>query len=289
MTPNNNLSVLPWYNDIRYQNHRKSYAYGAVYPLFALYNMLLPFQIQRATRAGANFTVTVRSLDGLFVENITQQLLDTGLQLVRFESLGYDVIVFPANFTFVSGIKPGQHYIQLSDGVETWFSDVFTAVYSVDDYLKIEWWDIDNLYTDFGAIVYKAPAFKNILYLCSEIGKPDYEFVEEGEDRDNIFFAEKQISEKTYKFTFLAPEFVCDAIRIIRLSDKVVITSQGRTYAPDTFLPTVKWQTQGDIASVEVEFQTNTIVKKIGAGFIQPSFGADFNDDFNNDFKTDNN
>lgn len=39
----------------------------------------------------------------------------------------------------------------------------------------------------------------------------------------------------------------------------------------------------GDLASVEIEFKTNTVVKKIGRGYIISNKG-DFNDDFNNDF-----
>ena len=45
-----------------------------------------------------------------------------------------------------------------------------------------------------------------------------------------------------------------------------------------------EWQTQGDLASVEIEFKTNTVVKKIGRGYIISNKG-DFNDDFNNNFK----
>lgn len=45
MIQNNNISVLPWYTSINEQNHRKSYAYGAIYPLFAPANRLLPFKL----------------------------------------------------------------------------------------------------------------------------------------------------------------------------------------------------------------------------------------------------
>lgn len=289
MTPNNNLSVLPWYTNISYQNHRNTYAYGAVFSLFVPYNQLIPFQIKRNTRSNTSLSVKVYDIDGFLIDDISKQLKETGLQIVRFQSLGYDVIVFPANFTFASKIRIGQYYMTLSDGVETWFSDVFTSVYNVSSYLKIEWYDIDNLVFDYGQIVYKNPQFKNVLYLKTQVGKPDYDFVEEGETRDNLFFAEKQISEKTYKFTFLAPEYICDAIRIIRLSDIVRIYERGRDYNVDTFLVTPKWQTQGDLASVEVEFQTNTIVKKIGRGFIEPTAGGDFSGDYSDDFSTGNN
>ena len=44
MIQNNNTSVLPWYTSINEQNHRKSYAYGAIYPLFAPADRLLPLR-----------------------------------------------------------------------------------------------------------------------------------------------------------------------------------------------------------------------------------------------------
>lgn len=69
---------------------------------------------------------------------------------------------------------------------------MFTVVQDVSGYLKIEWWDIENLVFDAGQIVYTEPKFKNTLYLCTELGKPDYEFEEDGEERDGYFFQENK-------------------------------------------------------------------------------------------------
>jgi hypothetical protein len=46
---------------------------------------------------------------------------------------------------------------------------------------------------------------------------------------------------------------------------------------------TPKWQEQGDLASVEIEFTCDTVAKKIGRAYTLGQDG-DFNDDFNNDF-----
>lgn len=209
---------------------------------------------------------------------------ETGLQVVQFQSLGYDVILYPAILPMPLNQFDGIYYLRLSDGVQTWYSEMFTVVQDVSGYLKIQWWDIENFVFDAGQIVYKNPDFKNTLYLCSELGKPDYEFEEDGEERDGYFFPEKQISVKTFKCTILAPEFLCDVMRFIRMADYIHITDKyGREYDCDTFLITPKWQTQGDLASVEIEFKTNTVVKKIGRGYIINNNG-DFNGDFNNDF-----
>lgn len=285
MIQNNNLSVLPWYTKIDEQNHRKSYAYGDIYPLFSPADRLLPFQLIRSTRTNSIASVILYDKDGKKVADITQYMKDTGLQIVRYQSMGYDVIVYPGTLHLPTKQFDGVYYCTLSDGTQTWYSDMFTMVQDLSGYLKIEWYDVENLVFDAGQIVYQNPGFRNVLYLCAEVGKPEYKFEEEGEERDGYFFPEKQISEKTYKFTILAPEYLCDVMRFIRMADYVRITDKyGRIYDCDTILITPKWQTQGNLASVEVEFETATVVKKIGRGYIITKQG-DFNNDFNNDFK----
>ena len=284
MTQNNNISVLPWYNSLGEQNHRKSYAYGAIYPLIAPANILLPFQIMRTTRSNGITSVMLLDKTGATVANITQPMIEAGLQIVRFQTLGYDIILYPATLPMPINMLDGIYYMRLSDGVQTWYSEMFTVVQDVSGYVKVQWWDIDNLVFDAGQIVYTNPAYKNTLYLCTELGKPEYEFEEEGQDRDGYFFPEKQISTKKYKCTILAPEYLCDVMRFIRMADYIRVRDKyGNVYNCDTFLITPKWQTQGDLASVEIEFKTDTVVKKIGRGYLASDNG-DFNDDYNNDF-----
>ena len=105
------------------------------------------------------------------------------------------------------------------------------------------------------------------------------------ETTDGFFVSCDDISEdKTYKFTILAPEYLCDVLRLVRMSDYVRLRDQyGRVYNADTFLITPQWQTQGNLASVEVEYQTDTVVKKLGYGYT-PQDTGDYNSDFNNDF-----
>lgn len=286
MIQNNNISVLPWYTSIEQQNHRKSYAYGAIYPLFTPKRTLLPFQIMRNTSSRDITGAQLYDKNGVLFADITTALKETGLQIVPFASLGYDVIVYPSLLPFAIDTPDGIYYARMTDGVNVWYSEMFTIVGDLSGCLKIEWYDVENFVFDAGQIVYQNPKFYNVLYLCTELGKPEYTFEEEGETRDGYFFPEKQISEKTYRCMALAPEYLCDVMRFIRMSDKVFVTDKnGRQYDCDTFLITPKWQTQGDLASVEIEFETATVAKKIGRGYITPGRKGDFNNDFNNDFK----
>ena len=44
-----------------------------------------------------------------------------------------------------------------------------------------------------------------------------------------------------------------------------------------------KWEDQGDLAAVECEFETDTVIANIG-GFVPKKLGGDFNNDYNEDF-----
>lgn len=282
MTPNNNLSVLPWYDSIERQNHRRDYAFGNIYPLITPVQKLLPFQMRRDTRTNEITQVILYDLTGNKIADITTAMKETGLIINRYEDDGYDLIIYPGNLLMAIKMPEGMYYVTMSDGVQTWYSEVFNAVNKLDDFLKIEWWDEEPLYYSGGHIEY-GNGFKNRVYLNTQLCRPDYNFEEDGEDRDGFFFAEKQLSEKVYKFNFLAPEYLCDAMRIIRMSDYVEITNKGEKYNAEKFLITPKWQDQGDLAAVDAEFETDTVIKKIGQGYIKEVHG-DFNNDYNADY-----
>lgn len=286
MIPNNNLSVLPWYTSIEQQNARKWWVYGRVYPLFTPAGFILPFQILVPHDAGmvmSNF-VLMDAETNTFVMDLTQQLRGTGLTMKKFAARGYDVVVFPGLFPIATSMLNGRFYIRGTVHTQTYYSEIFTVVNDIEPYLKIKWWDVDDFVMDAGTIVYDAPKFKNVLYLKSDIAKPEYVFDEEGETRDGYFFPTKQISEKKYRFNFLASEYLLDVMRFIRMADFAEIEYHGQTYNLDTFLITPEWEDNGDVAKVEAEFETNTVAKKINRGYIETLSGKDFNNDFNNDF-----
>ena len=289
MIPNNNLSVLPFYESSQYQNARKWWTYGRVYPLFTPAGFVLPFQV--ITQHNANTVVQILYL--FDANNDTTPVADLGPTMTpmitkkQFATLGYDVFVFPGLLPVINSLANGRYYIRMQIGVGgtiiTRVSEIFTVVNDIQPYLKITWWDREDFVMDAGTIVYTNPSFKNVLYLQSDLAKPEYQFEEEGESRDGYFFPSKQISEKRYRFSFLASEYLLDVMRFIRMADYAEISYHGQTYSLDTFLITPEWQAQGDVAAVEAVFDTATVAKKIGLGFTKALRG-DFNDDFNNDY-----
>lgn len=285
MIPNNNLSVLPWYTSIEQQNARKWWVYGRVYPLFTPAGYILPFQIliPHANSVVISSVLLYDANNNVMLSNITSTIKSNGLTSKQFASLGYDVVVYPALLPIIQGIANGRYYLVALINSVYYYSEIFTVVNDIEPYLKITWWDSRDFTMDAGTIVYENPAFQNILYLQSDLAKPEYPFEEEGETRDGYFFPTKQISEKRYRFNFLASEYLLDVMRFIRMADFAEIEYHGQRYSLDTFLITPEWEDNGDVAAVEAVFDTATVAKKIGLGYIKAQRG-DFNDDFNNDY-----
>lgn len=240
-----------------------------------------------------SFSEIVRPVEMLKIYTKTGELVgdysgridEFGFAVKPFVAEGYDVIVYGGQLPRFPQMENGQYYIELGDGVQTWYSEVFTVVNDISGYLKLEWWDVEDFRMDAGTIVYKytnGTQFRNVLYLQADIAKPEYPFEEEGETRDGYFFPIKQISEKHYRFSFLASEYLLDVMRFIRMADYAHIEKNGQIYNLDTFLITPDWEDNGDVAAVEAEFDTATVAKKIGRGYVQPT--GDFNKDFNNDY-----
>lgn len=378
MTPNNNLSVLPFYTSLAEQNARRWWLYGKIFPLYAPQAAsFIPFQITRP-HTGEALIATNTDYDNIILEDGTlepvsiafhtevktystgslssvglheipeaatvegvmavaynsqdemlevfnpitqgtftgQWSLPAGATYIRVmtysdppsETPGYvfgdtmvevqsvilytadgvqvrdlddggegafyykrvsedyDVIVSPA-FPLAAAFPIGQYYLRISDGVNIFYSDIFTVIDDPEDCLLLEWANDEDFVMDAGTIVYTDPAFVNRLYLRAEIAKPDYIFEDEGETRDGYFFPVKQISEKRYRFSFLAPEYLLDVMRFIRMADRITITSKGKIYRPDTFLITPDWEGNGDVAAVQAEFDTDTVAKKLARGY----------------------
>ncbi len=282
MIPNNNLSVLPWYASLDEQNARRWWLYGRIYPLYTRACYLPPWQLavpyEQAFSISAAILHDART--GATLGNLTGNIIG-GMTIKTVGDTDY--LVFPADQPFVNSMDNGQYYIAMTVNGVTYYSEVFTVVNDISPYLKLTWWDMEDFVMDAGRIVYTNPGFKNVLYLPSDIAKPEYVFEEDGETRDGYFFPTKQISEKRYRFSFLASEYLLDVMRFVRMADYAEIEYRGQRYSLDTFLITPEWQDNGDVAAVEAVFDTATVAKKIGLGYLRAQRG-DFNDDFNNDF-----
>ena len=276
MSPNNNFNILAWYDSIDQQNHRKSYMYGSIWGLIAPDNSILPFQFVSPGSLGNVTSIVVKSLNSNKSIDLTGKL-DIQVTNHTDDNNAYSIVMHKGNSTISPKLSEGRHYIVLKQGTKTWYSEVFTVVSNISCYIKLEYWDNDNLYFKGGHIDYTS-GFKFVCYLSTKIGKPSYPFEEELTERDGYKFIEKQTSSKVYNMTFNAPEFMCDALRLVRMCDNINITSDGKVYRALSFSVNVDWEDYGDVAAVDAEFETDTVVTKIANILNGPSeSGTTFN------------
>lgn len=275
------ISPLKFYDDFHKQNRYRSFAYGHVAPLITNPNVVSPFQL---IVSGDVSEIYVRdaNTNKMVTSNVVERFKDAGLRNVT--SNGYNVLLFLGIFP-LSGVidYEGQYWLEIHSG-GWYYSEVFCFDNNIDDCLKIEYWNPEG---DFalknGTIVLGSENFHFILLLKSELGKPEYSFEEEATKRLGYSFIESQVSKKTYKFNTIIPEYLCDAMRIIRLCSQKKITCKGETYDAITFSMEVDWQEQGDLASVTCEFDVDNIITNLGS-FKHEAIGGDFNNDYNNDY-----
>lgn len=277
MSPNNNFNILAWYDSIDQQNHRKSYVYGSIWGLIAPDNSILPFQFVSPGSLGNVTSIVVKSLNSNKSIDLTGKLDIQVTNHTDDDNNAYSIVMHKGNSTISPKLSEGRHYIVLKQGTKTWYSEVFTVVSNISCYIKLEYWDNDNLYFKGGHIDYTS-GFKFVCYLSTKIGKPSYPFEEELTERDGYKFIEKQTSSKVYNMTFNAPEFMCDALRLVRMCDNINITSDGKVYRALSLSVNVDWEDYGDVAAVDAEFETDTVVTKIANILNGPSeSGTTFN------------
>lgn len=276
---NNSLSPLPFYTHLGDQNHRKEYAYGQVYSLICPIASILPFQAIIDTKNAKIHKVKLHDFNTGENTDITQSMINGGLETKHYKD--FTVVKYPSLLRVQELKFEGRYYIVLQfENLDTLYSDVFTCVRILADRLRLEYSNPYNFTIKDGIIDF-SDNFTFWCYINSQIGKPEYVFEEEASERMGYSFIESQVSKKVYRFTFIAPEYLCDALRVVRMCQTKRITVNGRIYDLTAFNMDVDWQEQGDLAAVSCEFETDTVLANIGG--YTPEVGS-FNDDFNNDF-----
>ena len=277
------LSPLKFYETLDKQEFRKSYAYGHISPLITKANAISPFQFVVPADSLSVSNARIYKIDGTYTD-VTQQMKDAGLSVVTVND--YKLVIYhPANFPIVDLKYEGEYYLAIRLNTGIWFySEVFCCVNQLNDCLEIEYWNETGNFAIKNGLITFQDDFRFSLYLKSELGKPEYNFEEEATKRLGYSFIESQVSKKIYKFNTVIPEYLCDAMRLIRLCSNKTLKSKGETYDMLTFDMDVEWQQQGDLASVTCEFETDNIITNLG-GLIPEELGGDFrNAHYNNDF-----
>lgn len=265
MEVHNNFSPLAFRKKESKATYEKWYAFGKNYAIPASANTLTPFQF-------TELNIPVFDPDTIEVEVINEE---TGEAKKSGVYVSFDVMpehggvlyVSPGKNSFREALPQGTYRARFSIGDEVYISTPFCVIPGIETsskYLLIEYWNDEKIAYPGGFITTGSNNdFRYQMYVPATICKPKYEFEEELTKRAGYKFLELQTSTKVYAFTFVAPEFICDAMRLIRLSDYIRISHDGEYYNALNFEFDVDWQEQLYLAAVDCQFETDSIIQKL--------------------------
>ena len=257
MNINNGFNILPWHNSLEKQNCKKWYAYGQAWPLLCPQGFILPFQFISDTAITISSNIYAISVE-------TGQTIDLGVKPTVTEINRADITYYIVKLvsTSIVNLPIGRYNHRMNTSEGFLYSEELVVINNANECIKVEYWNEDTLKFTSGEINF-TDDFHFIFYINSTIGKPEYEFEEELTKRLGYKFIESQTSNKVYKFSFVAPEYICDAMRLIRMCDYIKLTTKFDSYNALSFAYEPKWQEQGDLAAVDVEFDTDCIIQKL--------------------------
>lgn len=265
MEVHNNFSPLAFRKKESKATYEKWYAFGKNYAIPASANTLTPFQF-------TELNIPVFAPDTIEVEAVneeTGEATKTGVY-VSFDVMpehGGVLYVSPGKNSFREALPQGTYRARFSIGDQVYISTPFCVIPGIETsskYLLIEYWNDEKIvYPDGFITTGTNNDFRYQMYVPATICKPKYEFEEELTKRAGYKFLELQTSTKVYAFTFVAPEFICDAMRLIRLSDYIRISHDGEYYNALNFEFDVDWQEQLYLAAVDCQFETDSIIQKL--------------------------
>ena len=265
MEVHNNFSPLAFRKKESKATYEKWYAFGKNYAIPASANTLIPFQFTDVNVG----EVQPDSIEVVAVNQETGESIKTGVYVSRDDMPEHGSVLYvsPGKNSFSEALPQGTYRAEFTIGTQVYISTPFCVIPGIETsskYLLIEYWNDEKIAYPGGFITTGANNdFKYQMYVPATICKPKYEFEEELTKRAGYKFLELQTSTKVYAFTFVAPEFICDAMRLIRLSDYIRISHDGEYYNALNFEFDVDWQEQLYLAAVDCQFETDSIIQKL--------------------------
>lgn len=275
----NNFSPLAFREKSMKATYKKWYAYGKEFALPFSTTELPPFQFTVANLPSFDPTTVEVSL----VDEATGTRGATGIKIKVDSMDGYGSVLYvsPGSNVYAKSIEPGVYRAEFTiPGGETYVSTPICVTEGIEtntNFVKLEYWNDEKLAYPNGFVTTGTDNdFKFQMYIPTTFFKPKYEFEEEITKRAGYKFLELQTCNKVFGFNFLAPEYICDALRLVRLSDYIRFTHDGEYYNALNFEYNPDWQDNGYLAAIECQFETDTIIQKL------PSFNRRDRESFYN-------
>lgn len=271
-----NIGPLPFYQRKSGQHRFKDYAFGNIAPLASPTGVMPSFQF--IYKLDKSTEVSEIRLAGFEIYKINAFGKDERIgwpgigDIVFFITIVNrpDCIIIYTLPTFHkvvwASLETGYYFLRLflrNNAGESYevYSEVFASC-NTNNHIHLQYTNNYNFKIQDYPIYFES--FIGDIYLDTKLGRPEYIFEEEVTERLGYSFIESQVSKKVYKFVFLAPEFLLDALRIVRLCNTKICYFEDKHYDMLTFNMNPSWEEQGDLASVEAEFETDNIITNLG-------------------------
>lgn len=275
----NNFSPLAFREKSMKATYKKWYAYGKEFALPFSTTELPPFQFTVANLPSFD----PNTVEVFLVNEATGVRGATGIKIKvdAMDGHGSVLYVSPGSNVYAKSIEPGVYRAEFAiPGGETYVSTPICVTEGIEtntNFVKLEYWNDEKLAYPNGFVTTGTDNdFKFQMYIPTTFFKPKYEFEEEITKRAGYKFLELQTCNKVFGFNFLAPEYICDALRLVRLSDYIRFTHDGEYYNALNFEYNPDWQDNGYLAAIECQFETDTIIQKL------PSFNRRDRESFYN-------
>jgi hypothetical protein len=213
-----NLNIpLPFYSSLGEQNSKKDYVDNDSIlifesdrlPTFALWRALDPSGL-------TNVTVSIKdSYDNLIVTLVTA----TYLSLHTYTLAQY---ILPIDIALPSNLEEGNsYYIEIFDGTDTWYSEVFGVRDSMANYMKLSF--------SSGSILNSImPNYDYEVFINQVLKVPEYPRFDDAEEKDGIKIYRSQILQKANVINVITtPEYLVDALMMLPMMDNVSLILQN--------------------------------------------------------------
>lgn len=196
------------------------------------------------------------------------------------------VVAFPSR-TVTQTRAIGTYYLKIADPTEgtIYYSEPFEWR-DVSDMIHIKYRSTMPLVTgtDYVPFTNRGVAMYFDMYLDSYEMMPPYYFNEEMEENDGVKFVSKRVSYRNHKFSlYMCTGYFAEALRLLWHCDNISINGETVDYLD---APEPDWGNDNHFCSVNIEYQTDTIVQSNGVAVTptQLSEGTTFNSSYNESF-----
>lgn len=264
-----NIGPLPVYTNVKEQHRYKEYAFGNISPLISPAGVIPSFQfIYPKPLPTVNLLkALIYKLDDSGGSSVYRDIPPAYFMqyIVVEQDTTSHISVYskPSIKDGSFGIDQGYYYLVLVFDYIAFTSEIWSYC-DVTNCVKLSYTNNSDLSINNFPIRFGKGVYEPSIYLHTALGRPEYSYEEEVTERLGYKFIESQVSKKIYKFSFLATEFLLDALRIVRLCDTKICTYNGKEYDMITFDLNSSWEEQGDLASVDAEFETDNIITNLG-------------------------